>query len=320
MGLATAPLGKDGRVRGRAKSVAVRAILTILAGLATALPVTAKGDDPIAEGVFQGLQEGRIASGAKPFRRDPALDKAAAARAREVATRPEGRRFAYDRPIAELVREAGLRRFVRAGQYVATQGGYEDQAEAALRNWREYEDGWRNALDRSWTAASVATTRSTDGLLIVVAVFLEDESPLPEPDVLERETWEATNREREERGLSALAWNDGLAAVARAHSRDMARRGYFGHDSPEGRGPSDRAREARIEYRRLAENVASNLHMEAPVATAVKGWIESPSHRKNLLNPVFTHTGIGVAVDDDGLVIFTQMFLLPAPREDGARP
>ncbi len=211
------------------------------------------------------------------------------------------------------MREAGLRRFARAAQYVSTQGGYEDAVASAIANWRAYEDGWRIALDPSWSAVAVATTVAEDGLLVIAAVFLEDEAPLPDPAEMERGTWEAANAERRKRGLAALAWDDVLAAVARAHSRDMARRSYMGHESPEGVGPADRVRAAGIAYRALAENVASNVHMDEPVAAAVAGWIESRPHRKNLLSAEFTRTGVGVAVDDEGRVIFTQLFLLPPP-------
>lgn len=299
----------------------ITGMAAILLGMAMG-GAPAPAGEPVAEGIFRHVAAARREAGIPPLRRDPALEEAAARRAREVAARPEGRRFAYDEPIDTYVREAGLRRFARAAQYVSTQGGYEDAVASAIANWRDYEDGWRIALDPSWSAAAVATTVAEDGLLVIVAVFLEDEAPLPDPAAMERATWEATNEERRKRGLGALAWDEALAGVARAHSRDMARRSYVGHDSPEGAGPADRVRAAGIAYRALAENVARNLHMEEPVAAAVAGWIESRPHRKNLLNEEFTHTGIGVAVDDEGRVIFTQLFLLPPPArtsEEGER-
>lgn len=299
----------------------ITGIAAFLVGTALASPGALPAEE-VAGGILRQLDAAREEAGAPPLRRDPALEEAAARRAREVASRPEGRRFAYDEPIDTYVREAGLRRFARAAQYVSTQGGYEDAVESAIANWRAYEDGWRIALDRSWSAAAVATTLTGDGLLVIVAVFLEDEAPLPDAATLERATWDATNDERRKRGLAALAWDDALAEVARAHSRDMARRSYMGHESPEGAGPADRVRAAGIAYRGLAENVARNLHMEEPVAAAVEGWIESRPHRKNLLNAEFTRTGIGVAIDDEGRVVFTQLFLLPSPareREEGAR-
>jgi uncharacterized protein YkwD len=304
----------------------IRRVAAILAGTALGGPGTLPAvPDPgeVAAGILRHVDAAREEAGVPPLRREPLLEEAASRRAREVASRPEGRRFAYDEPIDTYVREGGLRRFARAAQYVSTQGGYEDPVASAIANWRAYEDGWRIALDPAWSAAAVATTRTEDDLLVIVAVFLEDETPLPTPEAMERAAWEATNGERRIRGLAALAWDDALAEVARTHSRDMADRSYLGHESPEGAGPADRVRAAGIAYRALAENVARNLHMEEPVAAAVAGWIESRPHRKNLLSPEFTRTGIGVVIDDEGRVIFTQLLLLPPPEranDDGGQP
>jgi uncharacterized protein YkwD len=44
----------------------------------------------------------------------------------------------------------------------------------------------------------------------------------------------------------------------------------------------------------------------------VEGWLESPGHRENLLDAAVRETGVGIAVDDDGALYFTQLFLDPA--------
>lgn len=289
-----------------------------IAALLFAGAALAAGGDPVAEGVFSGLASGRAEAGAPALERDPVLDGVARRRAEEVARRPDGRRFASTVPIDTYVREAGLRRFLRASQYVATQSGYDDEAGAALRQWRGYGEAWKQAMEKGWARAGVATVRAADGTLVVVAVLLEPERPLPPIETIERAVLDGVNAERAKRGLSTLAPDARLAAVARAHSLDMARRGYMGHVSPEGLGPDDRAREAGIAFRQFAENVASNLHAEDPVATAVEGWMESRGHRKNILEAKYTRTGVGVAVADDGVVYFTQLFLLPF--ESGERP
>ena len=128
---------------------------------------------------------------------------------------------------------------------------------------------------------------------------------------LAHQVMEAVNREREKKGLSALVRHERLTETARGHSRDMAIRGYMGHVTPDGRTMEDRIRRAAVAYRSVAENVAYNERAKHPDATAVESWMSSTGHRKNILNPSFTHTGVGIAMSRDGKFYFTQLFLLP---------
>jgi uncharacterized protein YkwD len=103
-----------------------------------------------------------------------------------------------------------------------------------------------------------------------------------------------------------------LMDVARAHAVDMARRGFFSHYAPEGTGPGDRARHFGIRYTALAENLARVRNSGDPAALAVAGWIESPGHRRNLLDEGavgYRFTGIGVAQGEDGAIYLAQVFL-----------
>jgi uncharacterized protein YkwD len=98
------------------------------------------------------------------------------------------------------------------------------------------------------------------------------------------------NDHRRAIGCGALAWHDAAARLAQAHSEDMGRRGYFSHVDPEGRSPFDRMREAGVDFRRAAENIASG---QATARLVLAGWISSPSHRANLENCALTHHGVG---------------------------
>ena len=95
-----------------------------------------------------------------------------------------------------------------------------------------------------------------------------------------------------------------LCAIGAGHSRDMAEgRVAFGHDG-------FRTRMARMpgSVRAAAENVAMN-HGSGDVAkTAVRGWIDSPGHRRNLLG-TYTECGIGVH-EHHGRFYLTQLFAL----------
>lgn len=118
-------------------------------------------------------------------------------------------------------------------------------------------------------------------------------------------------RDRRQAGHGALAWDPALAAVARDHSRDMARRGYLGHVSPEGEGPDARLRHAGYTHRNVRENVA-----RAPtVGAAEDGFLASPHHRESLMADDVTRFGIGIvrgARGGDREVLYvTQLFATP---------
>jgi len=150
---------------------------------------------------------------------------------------------------------------------------------------------------------------------------------------LEKRIHALINKERKKHGLSALAWDGRLSNIARAHSRDMAKRNYFSHDSPEGWGFSERYKKAGFtcavrEGNRVylgAENIFQNNLYDRVVITdgkksfdwntlekiaqsTVQGWMNSPGHRKNILTPQLLSEGIGVAVSTDDKVYITQNF------------
>lgn len=120
------------------------------------------------------------------------------------------------------------------------------------------------------------------------------------------------NEVRTERGACELALREDLCSVARRHAQDMANRGYFSHYSPEGTGPGDRARSSGLEFGAFAENLARIRNADHPARLAIRGWIQSPGHRRNLFDEGkigYRYTGIGAAVADDGSVFVAQVFL-----------
>lgn len=101
---------------------------------------------------------------------------------------------------------------------------------------------------------------------------------------------EKLNNERALQGLNKLTMDSKLREVARAHSLDMFKRGYFSHYTPEGLSPFDRFDQAGIDYTLAGENLAY-----APtVDIAHKGLMNSPGHRENILRAGFGKVGIGV--------------------------
>ena len=107
-----------------------------------------------------------------------------------------------------------------------------------------------------------------------------------------------------------------LDRVARAHSTDMARRGYLSHDNPEGKNPVDRIREGAMPGFSLdAENLGITDRAD-PNREILQSWLASADHRRNLLAPPFNATGIGIAQAPDGSLLYTQIYLT-YPRVEG---
>lgn len=124
-------------------------------------------------------------------------------------------------------------------------------------------------------------------------------------EALEKQILELTNAERKKRGLDELVWNEELAALARAHSADMAKRGFFNHENPDGKTPFDRMKEAKIKYTAAAENIAAG---QASPENAMEAWMNSDGHRENILNPGLKELGVGLARGGEYGVYWTQNF------------
>jgi uncharacterized protein YkwD len=89
----------------------------------------------------------------------------------------------------------------------------------------------------------------------------------------------------------------------------MAEEGFFAHEDPQGKGIRERLREAGIKWRMVGENIATANGYINPVAVSLRGWMDSPGHRRNILNPAFEQTAVGAWVDLDGTVYLTEVFI-----------
>jgi uncharacterized protein YkwD len=104
-----------------------------------------------------------------------------------------------------------------------------------------------------------------------------------------------------------LSWNAALGAAAQGHSKAMAYGNYFAHQDPDGEMPADRARAAGYRGRQIGENIAAG---QGSPSKAMAGWLASPGHCANLMNPMFTQVGAAFATDarsDEG-VYWTMLF------------
>jgi len=127
---------------------------------------------------------------------------------------------------------------------------------------------------------------------------------------LERTAFDLLNQKRVENGLQPLPWNEKLAAVARIHSQNMAEFNFFSHRGLDDKMVSDRADDAGMgRWRAIGENIAFNRGYQDPITKAVELWLDSPSHRNNLLDGNWKETAVGIAVAADGSYYLTQVFL-----------
>jgi len=152
-------------------------------------------------------------------------------------------------------------------------------------------------------AASVASLTQTDARL----------------SKLEADMIEMVNAERAKAGLRALAPDERLASVARAHSAEMRDKSYFAHESPTTslHEPMDRYQNALNDMPRvIAENIFRSWGSQRQVTiNEIKeghaALMKSPGHRANILYGDVTRIGVGVVANARGDVWITQMFLRP---------
>lgn len=113
------------------------------------------------------------------------------------------------------------------------------------------------------------------------------------------------NLERSKAGLKPLAVHTG--AMVAAEKRALEAIETFSHDRPDGRPWHTILAECHVKFIRAGENIAYGT--DYTPQDVVAAWMKSPGHRKNILNPDFTHIGIGYAKGERSRIYWAQMFL-----------
>lgn len=117
-----------------------------------------------------------------------------------------------------------------------------------------------------------------------------------------------TNEKRAEYGLGALAVNDQLSAAAAKKAEDMIANDYWAHNSPSGRTPWTFVTASGYRYIFAGENLARDF---SDASSVVRAWMNSPTHRANLLDRNFAEIGVAVAsgkLDGREGTLVVQMF------------
>lgn len=122
-----------------------------------------------------------------------------------------------------------------------------------------------------------------------------------------------TNNQRENNSLPDLKENNLLTQAAQLKANDMAARGYFSHNTPDGKTPWYWLEQVGYKYSYAGENLAVNFFESDEVAQA---WMNSPSHRANIVKKDYTEIGIAVAsgiYEGRNTVFVVQFFGTPRP-------
>jgi uncharacterized protein YkwD len=114
-------------------------------------------------------------------------------------------------------------------------------------------------------------------------------TPTPGSNFVQR-VLELTNQFRAQNGVAPLRLNAELNAASLNHSKNMALQDFFSHTGKDGSSAGDRMRQVGYTSNAWGENIAAGY---ATPEQVVQGWINSPGHRANMLNPSFTELGVG---------------------------
>lgn len=134
-----------------------------------------------------------------------------------------------------------------------------------------------------------------------------DPKPTPTPGLTaeEQQMIDLVNKERAKAGVAALKVDMRLVESARIKSQDMIDNNYFSHTSPSlGQFHEIIRKKTGSAYGYLGENLAG----ASAVSTAHSSLMNSSGHRQNILNPNYTHIGIGIKKGGPYGMMFTQHF------------
>jgi uncharacterized protein YkwD len=267
----------------------IRAFVCALALAFGLCAAVAQTGTPSPDELLARFNEERARAGAPPLRLVPVLAQVAQQQAEEMAM-GGGRRLRS--PSAETVSER-LRRVGYSAHNWGQDFAFSDPfPEEVLANRRA-------ALDRRFRDIGVGTA-VVHGLTLHVFLFGLHQGDyfavatarLADRERVAAELLSRVNHVRRRAGLPPLAANPLLDQVSQRHAEDMLARSYSGHRTPEGLGPSDRARADG--YRSgIGENIVEERFS---AEDALEAWLSSPGHRRNLLDPGCREMGLGLAI------------------------
>ena len=131
---------------------------------------------------------------------------------------------------------------------------------------------------------------------------------------------EFTNTQRQKNNLSPVVYNQKLSNAAKKKAEDMFEKNYWAHFAPDGRTPWDFILGSGYSYELAGENLAKNFLFSQNVVDA---WMQSPTHRDNILRPEYTEAGYAVVngvLNGEQTTLVVQIFGKPSAIPVADRP
>lgn len=264
--------------------------------------------------LVEWINRARADEGLPPLLADPILCAVAQGRAQEMARL--GSIESDERSIQAVSRGLHGRGYQAHRWTERAILGSQDPVTMAARWGREGESTFRETILGPFEEVGVGVADGPGGTAVSILLAVPRLSeltrvsePLADLPSVRSITLARVNQARRQARRPPVASSSALDAAAQRYAEEMLGRRFYGHRSPEGSVPADRAAAAGYgEFAYLGENIAKGLFTPEEV---VERWLGSRDHRENILHPMAAEMGIGVAFGDtpEGFqILWVQMF------------
>jgi uncharacterized protein YkwD len=253
--------------------------------------------EPILVAILAAINAERAKEGGSPLRLSPPLSTVAQARAEQLAKAGDMNADPGSQGhLDQEMRHAGY----RALSWIESEVSSGLSPDEVVGTWRRQSGAVYTqvlAVNFRDVGIGVASLGGKPLYTFFFAVpeheyYAERAAGLKDLAAVRQAVLERVNAERAKVGVAPLHLDSHLSSAAQHHAEDMLARGYFAHASPEGRTIDHRAATAWYSFHLLGENLAEG---QLSAEQVVRAWMESPDHRRNLLDHAFLHMGLGLA-------------------------
>ena len=268
----------------------VCALLLVLGALAAG----GQTATPRQDGWLSRFNQERARVGARPLLPSPVLDQVAQRQAEEMARDGRRLRQVSAAAVSERLRQVGYSAHDWREDVLLAYTPAESALVSRSESPRTVQDGRFRDL-----GVGVATSGSATFYVFLFGwhqgdYFAGATARLADRARIAAEMLSRVNDIRRREGLPPLAPSPLLDQVSQKHAEDMLTRSYFGHRTPEGSGPSERAQADG--YRSgIGENL---VEQRFSAEEALEAWLGSAGHRRNILDPSYRELGLGLAVGE----------------------
>jgi uncharacterized protein YkwD len=260
----------------------------------------AKDPAAVRAGVLAAINAERAKEGGAPLRLSAALSAVAQARAEQLAKAGD---MNADPKAQERLNEEMKRAGYPAQRWIESEISSGFSLGEVVGYWhRQSGATYGQVLSRDFRdlGVGVASLEGQPLYTLFFAVpeheyYAERTAGLQDLAAVRQAVLDQVNVERVKAGVPPLRLDPRLSLAAQRHADDMLARDYFSHASPEGRTVIHRAATAWYSFHMVGENIAFG---QLSAEQVVQAWMESPEHRRNILEHGFLHMGLGVALGE----------------------